>query len=303
MTNAVEKDFDIKNFTTFKIGGKIHEVYFPNNIDEFVQILSENSKIQIFGNLSNTLISSDGYDGKIILTTKMNRIEINGTRVIADCGVKGPKLAQEVFQAGLSGLEFMIGFPGSVGGEVYMNASANSQAISDTLMNAVCYCPKKGIIKLSGQELNFEYRSSRCQSGNLIVLQAEFELTPKPIEEIKKQMDENLAFRKSHQPSLALPNCGSIFKNPVGESAGKLLDSVGAKMMSEGGVKVWENHANFIVNTDGGTSLDVLRLMYKMYKSVKENYNIELEPEIRFLGGNNKEENELCQILYQKTQK
>ena len=303
MTYIIEKNFDIKNLTTFKIGGKIKEVFFPQNLDEFTTTLNNNHGIKIFGNLSNTLVSSDGYDGKIILTTKMDNIKIDGTKVIADAGVKGPKLAQTVCEAGLSGLEFMIGFPGSIGGEVYMNASAHSQAISDTLVCATCYSPEKGIIKLTKEELEFDYRSSVCQREDLVVLQAEFELTQKPKEEIKKQMEENLAFRKSHQPSLALPNCGSIFKNPKGDSAGRLLDSIGAKKMSEGGAGVWENHANFIVNYNNATSYDVLSLMYKMHQAVKKEYNVELEPEIVFLGGNSEKENELCQILYPKMQK
>ena len=303
MSEQLEKDFDIKKLTTFKIGGKIKKVFFPKNIDEFEYILNNNPKIQVFGNLSNTLISSDGYEGTIILTTKMDNIKIKETKVIADAGVKGPMLAKTVAQAGLSGFEFMIGFPGSVGGEVYMNASANSQAISDNLVCVTCYCPDKGIHKLTREELEFDYRTSRCQKEKIIVLQAEFELKPKSKDEIQKQMDENIALRKSHQPSLALPNCGSVFKNPPNDSAGRLLDSIGAKQMSHGGVKVWENHANFIVNHNNGTSKDVLSLMYKMQQAVKKEYNIELMPEIIFLGGNNEEENKLCQKLYQKNQK
>ena len=294
----METNFDIKNLTSFKIGGKIKKVFFPTNIDEFEQILLKNPNIKVFGNLSNTLISSDGFDGEIVLTTKMTNISIEEKKVIADAGVKGPKLSQVVCEAGLSGLEFMIGFPGSVGGEVYMNASANAQTISDTLISATCYCPNSGIVKFSKNEMEFDYRTSRCQKEDLIVLQAEFELEPKASEEIQTKMNENLAFRKAHQPSLALPNCGSIFKNPQENSAGRLLDSIGAKELSSGGVKVWENHANFIVNERNGCSLDVLKLMHTMYSKVKENYNIELEPEIRFLGGNNTEENELCKILY-----
>ena len=113
-------------------------------------------------------------------------------------------------------------------------------------------------------------------------------------------MDSNLQFRKNHQPSLALPNCGSIFKNPQGNSAGRLLDSIGAKTLSCGGVRIWENHANFIVNDNCGTSLDILSLMFDLYSKVKEKYDIELEPEIIFLGGKNEKENELCKILYKK---
>ncbi len=298
MEISSEKDFDIKRLTTFKIGGKIKEVFFPQNLEEFEQILKENKDIKVFGNLSNTLISSDGYDGKIVLTTKMNNIKIDETGVIADAGVKGPKLSQEVYKNGLSGLEFMIGFPGSIGGEVCMNASANKQAISDTLTSVICYSKDKGLVKFSKDEMEFAYRTSRCQCEDLIVLQAEFILSKKNKDEIQSQMESNLEFRKAHQPSLSLPNCGSIFKNPQGDSAGRLLETIGAKELTVGGVKVWENHANFIVNTNSGTSLDVITLMHTMYKKVKEKYNIELEPEIRFLGGNNEKENELCNILY-----
>lgn len=298
MEISSEKDFDIKRLTTFKIGGKIKEVFFPQNLEEFEQILKENKDIKVFGNLSNTLISSDGYDGKIVLTTKMNNIKIDETRVVADAGVKGPKLSQEVYKNGLSGLEFMIGFPGSIGGEVCMNASANKQAISDTLTSVTCYSKDKGLVKFSKDEMEFAYRTSRCQCEDLIVLQAEFILSKKNKDEIQSQMESNLEFRKAHQPSLSLPNCGSIFKNPQGDSAGRLLETIGAKELTVGGVKVWENHANFIVNTNSGTSLDVITLMHTMYKKVKEKYNIELEPEIRFLGGNNEKENELCNILY-----
>lgn len=300
MGSNFEKEFEIKKFTTFKTGGKISEVFFPEGVEEFVQILKQNESIPVFGNLSNTLISSDGFNGKIVLTTKINSIKIEGTKVIADCGVKGPKLSQEVCASGLSGLEFMIGFPGSIGGEVFMNASANGQCISDKLKSVTCYSPQNGIVKYSKDEMEFEYRKSRCKKDNLIVLQAEFQLDKKAPEEIKKQMDENLAFRKSHQPSLALPNCGSIFKNPQGDSAGRLLDSVGAKNLKIGGVRVWKNHANFIVNDNNGTSTDILNLMYEMYTKVKNSYNIELEPEIIFLGGLNKKENEIWKILNKK---
>lgn len=300
MASNFEKEFEIKNLTTFKTGGKISEVLFPESVEEFVQILEQNGNLPVFGNLSNTLISNDGFDGKIALTTKMNSIQIEGSKVVADCGVKGPKLSQEVCKAGLSGLEFMIGFPGSIGGEVFMNASANGQCISDKLTYVTCYSPEKGIVRYSKDDMEFEYRKSRCKRDKLIVLQAEFQLDTKPKEEIQQQMDENLAFRKSHQPSLALPNCGSIFKNPQGDSAGRLLDSVGAKDLKIGGARVWENHANFIVNDNNGTSSDILELMFEMYTKVKKSYNIELEPEIIFLGGLNKKENEIWKILNKK---
>jgi UDP-N-acetylmuramate dehydrogenase len=300
LTLIPEKNFEIKTLTSFKIGGAIKEVFFPENLEEFEQILKENKGIKVFGNLSNTLISSDGYNGKIILTTKMNSIKIEDTKVIADAGVKGPMLSQAVCEKGLSGFEFMIGFPGSIGGEVCMNASANSQAISDTLTAVICYSQEKGILKLSKEEMNFAYRSSRCQEEDLIVLQAEFELAQKTKDEVQAKMNECLGFRKAHQPLLSMPNCGSIFKNPQGDSAGRMIEAVGVKGLIFGGAKIWENHANFIVNYKSGNSLDVLELMNTMHSKVKERYDIELEPEIRFLGGNNKRENEICKTLYKK---
>ncbi len=293
----IKENFDIKNLTTFKIGGKIKKVFFPENVDEFAQILQQNPNTKVFGNLSNTLISSYGYDENIILTNKIDKIIIEKNIVTAGCGVKGPKLSQDVCKAGLSGLEFMIGFPGSVGGEICMNASAHGQCISDNLNTVLCYSPKAGIVRLSKDDMSFDYRTSRCERDELTVLEAEFELTPKNPDEIKKQMDENLNFRRTHQPSLALPNCGSIFKNPPLNPAGKLLESVGAKEVIYGGVRVWRNHANFIINSANGSSLDILKLMYELQQRVKEEYNIILEPEIKFLGGKNKEENELWYLL------
>lgn len=276
----VENDFDIKKLTSFKIGGKIAKMIFPETVDEFVQALEEYPQAFVAGNLSNTLVSSDGVEGVVISTAKLNKIKIDETRVLAGAGVRGPKLSQTVAEYGLSGLEFMIGFPGSIGGEVYMNAGANGQCVADVLKSAKIYCPEKGLITLT--DLEFGYRTSICQKKNYIVLEAEFELIP--CEGVKEKMDENLAFRKSHQPSLALPNCGSIFKNPEGNSAGRLLDECGVKGLEVGGVKVWENHANFIVNHNDGTSQDVINLMREMRKRVKEKFDIELKPEIRFLG-------------------
>ena len=194
----------------------------------------------------------------------------------------------------------MIGFPGSIGGEVYMNASAHGQCISDHIVSVLCFSRKIGLMTIEKDRMGFDYRSSRCEKDDLIVLKTEFELIPTHPEEIKKQMDENLDFRRKHQPTLALPNCGSIFKNPPCNPAGKLLESVGAKEIMIGDARVWRNHSNFIINTGNGNSLDVLQLMYEMQKRVKEVYNIELEPEIKYLGNKSKEEIKLWQKLTQK---
>ena len=181
-----------------------------------------------------------------------------------------------------------------------MNAGAHGQEIASILKFAKIYSPQDGLLELSNKELEFGYRTSICQKKNYSVLEVEFELLPKSRGEIQLKIDENLSFRKSKQPDLTIPNCGSTFKNPTGDSAGRLLDAVGVKGLKVGGMKVWENHANFIVNDGEATSLDALQLMFEMYKRVKEKFNIELKPEIIFLGGNNEKEVEICKILYQK---
>lgn len=290
-------NFDIKNLTSFKIGGQIARMYFPTSVEEFVEIKSKEPDALVAGNLSNILVSSDGYNGAVICTKKIDNISFSGNRVIAGAGVRGTKLSKLALENNLSGLEFMIAFPGSVGGEVFMNAGAHGQMIADVLKTAKVFYPEKGIISLSNEELEFSYRTSICQRKPYSVLEAEFELTPSNKEAIQEKMNENLSFRQNKQPALTLPNCGSTFRNPQGDSAGRLLDEAGVKGMVSGGVRVWENHANFIINDGNGTSLDVLRLMDKMYSKVKEKFNIELKPEVRFLGGNNEEEVMICKKL------
>ena len=295
----VKENFDVKNLTSFKIGGRISKVYFPKTVEEFDEVINYEKDVKVFGNLSNTLVSSDGYDGAIIMTSGMDYLWLEeNNRFFVTAGYKGPKLAQFAKAAGYSGFEFMIGFPGSLGGNIFMNASAHGQCISDKLVSVTCYSKDKGVFELSKDEMEFGYRSSICQREDIFVIGAEFELEEKDGDLIQKQMDENLAFRKAHQPSLAIPNCGSVFRNPEGNSAGKLLDEVGAKNFSVGGVRVWENHANFIVNSEQkGSSTDVLELMLKMFSSVKEKYGIELKPEVRYLGNKNLREVEICKIL------
>ncbi len=296
----LQTDFDIKKSTTMKIGGKIARFYTPETIDEFVQIMQKEPKAFIAGNLSNVIVSSFGYDGAVISTKKLNKIQVDGNKIIAGAGVRGTKLSKIALENGLSGMEFMIAFPGSIGGEVYMNAGAHGQEIASILKIAKIYSPQDGLLELSNKELEFGYRTSICHKKNYSVLEVEFELLSKSRDEIQLKIDENLSFRKSKQPDLTIPNCGSTFKNPTGDSAGRLLDAVGVKGLKVGGMKVWENHANFIVNDGEATSLDALQLMFEMYKRVKEKFNIELKPEIIFLGGNNEKEVEICKILYQK---
>ena len=299
MDIEVKENFEISQMTSFKVGGTVKKIYFPTNQKEFVFLLQETKNPLILGSCSNIIFSSQGYDGIVISTTKMNNISVRGKKIVLECGVKGPMASQMAHQQGLSGFEFMIGFPGSIGGNVCMNAGAHGQTISDTLVQACVYDTKqKEIIYLSNKDMEFGYRHSILQTGRYILLEAEFELKKAEKDSIKELMDRNLEFRKNIQPSLALPNAGSVFKNPENDSAGRLLDKAGVKEFEINGVKVWEKHANFIVNTNNGSSEDILELIFKMYSKVKETYTIELEPEIRFIGKKSKREEEICKQIY-----
>ena len=304
MQVELKENYEIKKHTSFKIGGEVSRVWFPKSQDELVYLLKNLEDYILLGNCSNILFSSNGYSGNVILTTQMKNFGIDGTRVVADCGVKGPLLSQKTCEASLSGFEFMIGFPGSIGGEIYMNASCHGQCISDKLIRCCLFDKeKKDIVYKEKLEMEFDYRKSILQEGKYILISAEFELEKANKEDIQARLDKNLAFRKDKQPSLAIPNAGSVFKNPENDSAGRLLDSVGAKTFELDNVKVFEQHANFIVNKGNASSEDILELMAKMFTAVKENYKIELQPEIVFIGDKTEKEENLCKILYPKTQK
>lgn len=299
MEIEVKENYEIKNLTTFKVGGNVKQIYFPANQQEFVYLLKTIKNPLILGGGSNVIFSSQGYDGVVISTIKMSQIFVRGTKILVECGVKGPFASQTAYNSSLSGFEFMIGFPGTLGGNIFMNAGAHGQNISDTFTKACLYDLKtKEVVYFEKEQMKFGYRTSILQNGRYILLGAEFDLKKNSQEVIKELMDRNLEFRKNIQPSLATPNAGSVFKNPENDSAGRLLDKAGVKSFEINDVKVWEKHANFIVNTGDGTSEDILELIYRMYKQVKDTYTIELEPEVRFIGKRTKREEEICKQIY-----
>lgn len=297
----IKENCPIKNLTSYKIGGNVEKLYFPQNLQEFVYLLKTLNSPLVLGNWSNVLISSGGINGNVISTSKLSKIVIDGTKVFVECGVKGPMLSKIATENELSGFEFMSGFPGSIGGNIYMNASAHSQSISDKLVKITVFdMSKKEELVLDKNVLNyaFSYRSSVLQKKPYILLSAEFNLEKMDKTQIEETVNKNLEFRKAYQPNLTHPNCGSVFRNPEDMSAGKLLEEVGAKNFKVGGAKVWEKHANFIVNSGNATSTDILELMLKMYLAVKEKFNVELKPEVKYFGERTPREEEICNIIY-----
>jgi len=290
----IEENHELKKYTTFQIGGSSPVVCFPENENELAEALEKYPDAVVLGNCSDVLISSKGIDFPVIITTGMKDFKIDGTNVSVSCGVKAPKLSCAAADACLSGFEFMIGIPGSIGGMVCMNASAHGQSVSDYLVSCKVYDRNNRVIKtLSKKEMEFSYRNSIVSKKRYVVLSVEFDLKKSDKDEIKNLMDRNLEFRRQKQPSLALPNAGSVFKNPENDSAGRLLEKAGVKSCIIGGAKVWENHANFIVNIGQATSSDVLSLMKKMKNEVKSKYTIELVPEIKYIGKADEEESKL----------
>ncbi|NLT95680.1 MAG: UDP-N-acetylmuramate dehydrogenase, partial [Clostridia bacterium] len=185
---------------------------------------------------------------------------------------------------GLSGLEFAIGIPGTVGGAIVMNAGAHGSGMADIVTNVTVMDRGGNFFELTNSDLEFSYRSSKLKGKEYIVIEAVFKLKNGNVTEIKSKMDAYLSMRKAKQP-WQYPNAGSVFKNPPGDSAGRLIEAIGAKGWQIGGAQVSQIHANFIINRGGATSQDVLALMEKVKEEVKQKFNIVLEPEVLILGG------------------
>ncbi|MCD7740531.1 MAG: UDP-N-acetylmuramate dehydrogenase, partial [Candidatus Gastranaerophilales bacterium] len=281
----------------------VDKAAFPASISELIALLNEDIYDLVLGNCSNVLFSSEKINKKVIITKNINNYTFDGRLLNVECGAVGPVISKECAKRNLSGFEFLIGIPGSFGGMIYMNASAHNQSISDVFVNARVYDINSKKIKiLNKDEMKFSYRNSKLVETNYVLLDACFELKEGNSEKIEELMQRNIIYRKTKQPSLICANAGSIFKNPQNDSAGRLLDLCKMKGEKEGGAMVFENHANFILNYNNATSLDVLTLMYKMYSKVREKYTIELIPEIKYIGNKESKEFRLWKIMTENIQ-
>ena len=299
------RDFELRNFNTLKISSKADLVFFVKNEAEICTIFQTYKNAIMLGAGSNVLLSSKGIRQPVIITKNMCEISFRRDCVEIEAGAKTQKVSLEAYNNSLSGFEFLIGIPSTLGGAVAMNAGAHGQTISDKLVNARIYDTKENkIITLSKEELNFSYRNSliKKNEGRYVVLSAKFALEKDDKQKIKAQMDKNTEFRKKLQPSLALPNLGSVFKNPTVPdgstiSAGMLVDKCGLKDFHVGNAGVWARHGNFVINFLNCTSYEYLQVLYKMYTSVKEKFNIELQCEIVRAGEFSEAEDEIWRVI------
>ena len=273
----------LAKYSSFRTGGKAANIIFPESTEEFFTALRENPGAAVLGNLSNTLVLDGGIDGTVIITTKLNSVSVNGNTVTAAAGASLTSVAVAARDASLAGCEFLYGIPGTVGGGVFMNAGAYGGEIADIIENAVVFTPDGKVATLSKDDLDLGYRTSKLQSTRYILLSAAFSLQSGNREVISSAMDDLMNRRMTTQP-LDKPSCGSTFKRPAGNFAGKLISDCGLKGMSVGGAQVSEKHAGFIVNSGGATSRDILDLVQLVKKTVFEKTGVLLEEEIRIIG-------------------
>ncbi len=277
----------MRDFTTLRLGGPADYLAFPRSATEVGEMFREAGErgvpVTVIGHGSNLLVLDGGIRGLVIrLERGMRAVRIEGTTIRAEAGAMLSSVARAAAEAGLSGLEFAAGIPGTIGGGVFMNAGAYDGEMADVVLRAEGLLPDGSGLSFSREELEFGYRHSAVADRGMIVTSVTLEMKPGKTAEIQARMADFNARRAEKQP-LDLPSAGSAFKRPEGAFAAALIDQCGLKGYSIGGARVSEKHAGFLVNT-GTSSADFLALMNHVRKIVSERAGVELEPEIRILG-------------------
>ncbi len=284
----VLRNESMSKHTTFKIGGNADLFLMPENEKQIKKVMAaakeNNLPIFIMGNGSNLLVGDKGIRGVVIsLYKKMDKIELCGEKIYAECGAVLSRVSSSALTAELSGFEFASGIPGTVGGAIYMNAGAYGFEMKD-IVESVRYMDESGeILEMPADLCNFGYRKSVFSEKNYIVLGATFKLQKGKKSEISEKISDFTQRRVTKQP-VEKPSAGSVFKRPEGYFAGTLIEEAGLKGFSIGGAEVSEKHAGFIVNKGGATAKDVLDLIKHIQKTVYDKNGVILETEVRTVG-------------------
>lgn len=286
--NSIKTNELMKNYTSFKIGGIADYFIMPENINQLKYIIDICNKYDInyfvMGNGSNILISDKGFRGVIIQIYKnMNSFSVDKNTISADAGIMLSGLANIALDNKLTGFEFASGIPGTLGGAVAMNAGAYNGEIKDVIIESTVMDINGNVYTLSQHELELGYRTSIVSKQNLIVLNSKIGLSFGNYDEIKNYMLKLNIQRKTKQP-LELPSAGSTFKRPKDSFAGKLIMEAGLKGFSIGEAQVSEKHCGFVVNKGNASSNDIKALIEHIQNIIKQKFDIELEPEVKFLG-------------------
>ena len=281
------RDEPLARFTTIRVGGPADLFATVHNVHELRAIVrfarGRAIPLTLLGRGSDVVIADAGIRGLVVL----NRAEgsrIEGDRYVAESGVPMARAATETQKAGLTGLEFGLAIPGTVGGAVWANAGAHDHDVAAILETADLLLADGTEATVPAAELALRYRDSRLKHApDEVVLSATFRLAPAEPAEIAARLDEIRRWRREHQP-LGIPSAGSTFRNPPGDSAGRLIDSIGWKGRARGGATVSEKHANFIVNDRKGSAADVRGLIDEVKAAVAAATGTTLEEEVVFLG-------------------
>lgn len=279
----IHRDEPLANCTWYRLGGSARYFFSPANLAELCAVLRSarqaNIPVRILGAGANLLVRDRGFDGLVIRLDEPEFCSVVylGTRVAAGAGADLMQLSRDCSYRGLSGMECLAGIPGTVGGAVTMNAGGRFGQIADVI-ERVTLLERDGTLReLSRDEMGFGYRKSAV--GDRIVIQAVFELHAAPVEVTRERFQEIWRYKKESQP-LAAHSAGCVFRNPPGDSAGRLIDQAGLKGAARGRARVSEMHGNFIVADEGATAEDVLALVEQVRAKVREHSGIDLELEI-----------------------
>ncbi len=286
---GVSEDEPLGSKTSFGIGGPADffaELGRPQAIEQLITGCAERGiPYLLLGAGTNLLIADAGVEGLVIRVVNREH-QIDGRQVRAGAGLKMMRLARIVADAGLRGFEFAIGVPGTVGGAVYQNAGCWGKELREVLVEVEGFIPEAGVKTWKPADLRFGYRTSALREGALkggLVIEATIQLERGDGEEAKALMARLTRERGETQP-IKTKNCGSVFKNPPGDSAGRLVQAAGLKGAREGNALVSTMHGNFIVNEGGATAADVKRLIERVQVEVRRRFNIELETEVEMVG-------------------
>jgi UDP-N-acetylmuramate dehydrogenase len=287
----VAEDYPLARLTTIRTGGRGDFFARPHTEETLAELLEwaagEGIEVGVVGSGSNLLVADAGFRGLVMkLDGSLSTIGQDGQRLLCGGGARLPQAAAFAARAGLSGLEFGVNIPGTVGGAVKMNANAYGGDLARVL-EWVEITTSAGTRRREPGELGFQYRKSNLQPGE-IVARASFALSPAEPDSVKATLADMRSARRAAQPS-GIKTFGSTFKNPddpraEGKSAGVLLDEAGCRGLTVGGARFSEKHANFVENMGDATTADVIALMGEGRRRVRDRFGVELEPEVQFLG-------------------
>jgi UDP-N-acetylmuramate dehydrogenase len=285
------RDEPLARFTTMRVGGPadlfatVHNAFELKALVRFAR--SRDLPHLILGRGSDVVFADAGFRG-LVIQDRAEGSRVSGEGYVAEAGVPMARAATETQKAGLSGLEFGLAIPGTIGGAVWANAGAHESDMAAILVSARVLLADGSEVEVPVGQLGLGYRDSRFKRESAdgppeVVVEATFRLEPADAATIRDRLDEIRRWRQAHQP-LGIPSAGSVFRNPLGDSAGRLIDAAGLKGRRIGGAVVSEKHANFVVNDQKGSATDVRRLVELVHAEILARYGLDLELEVQFVG-------------------